>query len=430
MSSGGSTMSDALQAVAPLDLEGLDITAPELFRQGFPHHVFTRLRSEAPVWWQPSTPELATLDDRGFWVISRHEDIQAASRNPALFSAEDGPSLATGLSNQLSFMLTNMDGERHIRQRKLISAGFTPRMIGKLEQQARSWAVQIIESAMERERVDFVEEIAYQLPMHMIADIVGIPLQDRAWLFSRLSDFLQSMDKEHPVSADERPALGAEIFRYGQELSAAKRAAPVDDVWSILTSAEIETGEGEQVKLDEFELDAFFFLLAAAGSETTRNAISGGLKVLLEEPDQLDDLRKDPGLLRTATEEILRWTSPVAYFRRTVREDTNIRGVPIAAGDRVSLWYPSGNRDEDVFREPFRFDIRREGNEQISFGGGGAHFCMGAHLARREIMILFEELLARVGEIEVLEPPKYSVQGIFNPIVASLKEFPVRLLPR
>jgi cytochrome P450 len=422
-------MSDAMATAGGSNLDRVDLTDRELYRHGFPHEVFTTLRREAPIWWHPETAGPVDAQERGFWVLSRHAHIQAASRNPALFSAEDGPSLGDGLGEQLDTMMTNMDGPRHLRQRKLISAGFTPRMIGKLEEQARGWAVKILERAIEQEQCDFVDDVAYQLPMHMIADIVGIPESDRAWLFSRLCDFLQCSDPEYPVSEQERPAIGVEIFQYGQKLSAEKRARPVDDVWSLLTSVELEDEDGSRSSLGEFELDAFFFLLTAAGSETTRNAISLGMQALLDDPGQLAALRRDPGILRTGTDEIIRWSSPVAYFRRTVREDCEFEGVKMAEGDRISMWYPSGNRDESAFEDPFRFDIRREHNEHVALGGGGAHFCMGAHLARREIMILFEELVARVGSIEVLGEPGYSVQGIFNPIVTSLKKFPVRLSP-
>jgi cytochrome P450 len=179
--------------------------------------------------------------------------------------------------------------------------------------------------------------------------------------------------------------------------------------------------------LNELELDAFFMLLTVAGSETTRNAISGGLQQLLAEPEQLEALRRDPSLTKAAAEEIIRWTSPVAYFKRLVAEDTEIAGVPIAKGDRVSLWYPSGNRDEAFFEDPFRFDIRRKPNEHMSFGGGGPHFCLGAHLARREITILFEELLKRTSHIEQIGDPAYSVLGIGNPILVSLGNLPVHL---
>ncbi|GAG84756.1 unnamed protein product, partial [marine sediment metagenome] len=245
---------------------------------------------------------------------------------------------------------------------------------------------------------------------------------DRDWLFALTKDMLLCIDPEHPVPESEREGLAAQIFAYGQKVSAQKRATPSDDVLSRLVTVEDELG-----RLNDLELDAFFMLLTVAGSETTRNAISSGLHQLLAEPAQLDALRRDPSLMKSATEEIIRWSSPVAYFKRIVAEDTEIAGVPIEKGDRVTLWYPSGNRDEAFFEDPFRFDIRRRRNEHMSFGGGGPHFCLGAHLARREITILFEELLKRTSDIEQVGEPAYSVLGIGNPILMSLGKLPVRL---
>lgn len=408
-------------------LEGVDLTDRALFEHGFPHELFSQLRREAPIWWHPETRGCDEIDGGGFWVISRHADILAASRAPDLFTASDGPGLPRERDRSSSPMLTNMDGERHIRQRRLISAGFTPRMTKRLEDQARSWAISIIESALEQETCNFVQDVAYQLPMHMIADIVGIPAEDRSYIFKLVNDMLTCTDPETDVDPAQRGALLAEIFQYGQQLSARKRERPDDDVWSILTSVPAPSGGDEEGRLDAFELDGFFVLLTAAGSETTRNAIAGGLLALLDAPDQLERLKRDPGVRRSATEEIIRWTSPVTYFRRTVTRDTELGGVPLAAGDRISMWYPSGNRDDAVFADPFRFDITRQGNDHAAFGGGGAHFCLGAHLARREITILFEELLSRVSKLEILGEPVYGVQGISNPIIVSLKELRVRL---
>jgi cytochrome P450 len=400
-------------------LEGIDLTRSELYRNGFPHDVFTTLREQAPVWRHPETPGFSETGGEGFWVLSRYAEIRDVNRQADLFLSAKGPGLGyegTGL------MLTDMDGPSHIRQRKLISSGFTPRMTRQLEGLAREWAVSIVEDALARETVDFVQDVAYQLPMHMIADILGIPKEDRAWLFALTNDMLLCIDPEHPVPESQREGLAAQIFGYGQKIAAQKRARPEDDVLSLLVTVEDELG-----RLNELELDAFFMLLTVAGSETTRNAISSGLQQLLVEPEQLEALRRNPGLMRNATEEIIRWSSPVAYFKRMVAEDTEIAGVPISAGERVTLWYPSGNRDEAVFEEPFRFDIRRKPNEHMAFGGGGPHFCLGAHLARREITILFEELLRRTSHIEQIGEPGYSVLGVGNPILVSLGKLPVRL---
>jgi cytochrome P450 len=402
-----------------LTLDEIDLTESELYREGFPHEVFTRLRKEAPVWRHPETSGFDQTLGKGFWVLSRYEDIRNVNRQSDVFVSKGGAGLGY---EGLGFMLTDMDGQAHIRQRKLISSGFTPQMTRRLEDLAREWAVKIVENAIERETVEFVQEVAYQLPMHMIADVLGIPLEDRDWLFALTNDMLLCIDSEHPVPESQRETLAAQIFGYGQKLSAQKRKTPTDDVLSKLVTVEDELG-----RLSELELDAFFMLLTVAGSETTRNAISSGLQQLLVEPEQLEAMRRDPSLLKGATEEIIRWSSPVAYFKRIAAKDTEIAGVPIAEGDRVTLWYPSGNRDENYFDDPFRFDIHRKRNEHMSFGGGGPHFCLGAHLAKREITILFEELLKRTSHIEQAGDASYSVLGIGNPILMSLGKLPVRL---
>ena len=405
----------------------VDLTETELYRWGFPHEIFTALRREAPVTWQEFPDHgFEEANDRGFWVITRHEDVQAANRDTETFSASDGPSLA-GRDHMRGTMLVSMDAPAHTRQRKLISAGFTPRMIGRLEERARRWAVAIVESALEKGTCNFVTELAYQLPMHMIADIIGIPLSEREWLFNLTTDFLQGSDPQRNLSPEQRRGIELQMFEYAQQLGKDKRQNPKDDVWTLLSTVEVQTDEGETTQLGELELDMFFLLLSVAGSETTRNAISGGLVALTENPDQLELLRRDPDAMRPAAEEILRWVSPVSYFARRANRDTEICGMPIAAGERITLWYPSANRDENAFEDPFRFDITRTHNPHVSFGGGGAHFCLGAHLARREIAIMFEELLKRVNEIEILGPPTYGAMGIFNPILSAMSELPVRL---
>jgi len=376
-----------------MNLDDIDLTQSSLYRQGFPHDVFTTLREQAPVWRHPKTEGLEQTCGDSFWVLSRFEDIRNVNRRADVFLSKGGAGLgyeATGL------MLTDMDGQTHIRQRKLISSGFTPRMTKRLEDQARGWAVRIIDDALARENVEFVQEIAYQLPMHMIADMLGIPTEDRDWLFALVNDMLLCIDPEHPVSESEREGLGAQIFGYGKKISAQKREAPTDDILSLLATASDERGN-----LSDLELEAFFMLLTVAGSETTRNAIASGLHKLLAEPEQFDALRRDPSLLKRATDEIIRWTSPVAYFKRVAAEDTEVSGVPIAKGERLTLWYPSGNRDAGVFDAPNRFDIARPSKPQLAFGGGGAHFCLGAHLARLETQIAIGAFVRRFDEIEL-----------------------------
>ena len=217
------------------------------------------------------------------------------------------------------------------------------------------------------------------------------------------------------------------MFEYGQKLGQNKRADPQDDVWTILSTVEVETDDGERTALSQIELNLFFILLIVAGSETTRNAVSHGLLALLDHPDQLERLRREPAAIPLAVEEILRWSSPVAYFARRASRDTEIRGVPIVQGDRVTMWFPSANRDEDVFDDPFHFDITRSPNPHVAFGGGGVHFCLGANLARRELTTLLEVLFERTRQIELAGVPSYTSLGIFNPITLFMRELPVRL---
>ncbi len=259
-------------------------------------------------------------------MLSRHDDVQAASRDPELFSAYDGPTL----SHQpliRGTMLVSMDGRDHIRQRRLINAGFTPRMIRQLDEKTRGWAVSIIEKALELGACNFVTDVAYKLPMHMIADIVGIPIEDREWLFTLTTDFLQGSDPEYPITVAEQFALQVQMFEYAQQLGQEKRSHPEDDVWTILSTLEVEDDEGKPMALNQVELDLFFLLLVVAGSETTRSAISLGLLTLIEHPDQLEALRREPQAIPVAVEEILRWSSPVTCFARRSTRDTEIRGV-------------------------------------------------------------------------------------------------------
>ncbi|HET9730876.1 MAG TPA: cytochrome P450, partial [Acidimicrobiia bacterium] len=267
-------------------LDAVDLTDAQLFANGFPHDLFTQLRREAPVLWQPIDRDLPGQHDPGFWVFSGYDDVQAASRDPELFCSFDGPtlSLQPAMNGQ---MLATMDGKAHVRQRRLISAGFTPRMISKLETQAREWAAKIVEQAREVGTLNFVQDVAYQLPMHMIADIVGIPVDDPAWLFGLTNQLLQGTS-ETSFSDDAFVAVQVQMFEYAQELGRRKRAEPEDDVWTVLSTVEIETDAGEITELTETELDLFFFLLTVAGSETTRSAITGGLMALLDHPDQME----------------------------------------------------------------------------------------------------------------------------------------------
>ncbi len=399
----------------------IDLTDTGLYEHGFPHDVFARLRVEAPVFWQEFDGRVPDSVEPGAWVLSKHSDIQAVNRDDTRFSAIDGPVLAY-VPEMRGLMLVSMDGDQHTRLRRLISAGFTPRMIGKLDEQCRKWAARLIDDALALGDIDFVSEIAYKLPMHMIADIVGIPEGDREWLFSIVNNLLLSVAPGNGMSKEDALGLQVQLFEYAEQLERSKRTHPSDDVWTTLSTVDLD-GDG----LGEAELNFFFMLLTAAGSETTRNALAVGLATLAQHPDQLKLLRSDGSLLKTAVDEIIRWASPVSYFARRATVDVEIRGVPIKAGDRVTLWYPSANRDDEVFADPFSFDIARTPNPHVSFGGGGPHYCLGASLAKLEVNILFDELLRRTEAIEILSPLAWQFLTVGNPIMLATKELRVRL---
>ncbi|HVA06546.1 MAG TPA: cytochrome P450 [Acidimicrobiales bacterium] len=411
-------------------VDTIDLAVPELFRHGFPHELFTILRDEAPVWHHPDTPGTAELGGR-FWVISRLADVEAISRDHIHFRSFEGPSIPGWDEMARGNMLIAMDPPEHTRLRRLVNSGFTPRMTAMLEDQARNWAIAIVDRALEKGECNFVEEVAYQLPMHMIADIVGIPAEDREQLFGLIKASVDVLDPQNPGGETERQAFMGELFAYGRELADAKRREPQDDVWTKLTTAEIQEADGSTTRLNELELELFFMILTIAGSETTRDAISAGLIALAENPDQMERLRSEPSVMDTAVDEIVRWASPVTYFRRTAVEDFVLHDMEICAGDPVTLWYPSANRDALAFEDPFTFDITRSPNPHVGFGGHGVHYCLGASLARREIKVMFEELLARAKDVQMLSDPVYRVSGgISTMIASSLSDVPVRLTPR
>ena len=321
-----------------------------------------------------------------------------------------------------------MDGPPHTRLRRLVSRGFTPRMLDSLDGHLRWRTDRILDAvAAEGGEVDFVHSVAELLPLHVIADIIGIPEGDRAAVFDGTSTILRAFDPNGGVGLAERLATERRLFEYASAFNDGKRREPVDDIWSELVRAEVVDNDGTPTRLTDHELDLFFFLLAAAGSETTRNAISHGLLALVQHADQLERLRSDPSLMDTAVDEILRWSSPVSYFRRTATRDAVVGGETIREGDVVTFWHPSANRDEEVFDDPFTFDVARTPNDQVAFGGGGPHFCLGATLAKREIRIMFEAMLRRFDRWSVVGDASWSVPGALVTVVCSLDRLPVRL---
>jgi cholest-4-en-3-one 26-monooxygenase len=408
-------------------LGDIDLTEYDLYRQGFPHHVFTRLRRDAPVWKHPETAMLRDAGVPPFWVLSRHDDLRAVNRDTVTFTAFDGAQIRDTSEERKGKMLISMDGKPHSRLRRLVSHGFTPRMLDTLESHLRWRTNRILDSIEGSADIDFVGEVAELLPLHVIADIMGIPENERPDVFKGTNTILRAFDPEGGVGLEQRLDTERQLFAYASSFNDAKRRAPVDDIWSVLVQAEVVDDDGTPTRLSNHELDLFFFLLAAAGSETTRNAISLGMLALFEHPEQLVRLRADPSLMDLAVNEILRWSSPVSYFRRTATRDVEVRGQQIRSGDLVTFWHPSANRDEDVFDEPFTFDVGRTPNDQVAFGGGGPHHCLGATLARREIRIMFESLLDRFGSLEVTGDPVWAVPGPLVTVVCSLDRLPMRL---
>jgi cytochrome P450 len=406
----------------------LDLTDGTIYRDGFPHEVFRELRAAGPVHRHPTVHVLTNSHDGdvSFWSVVGHAEIARANRDWQTFSAHDGPGIAPTQAERRGHTIVSMDPPEHSRLRRLISAGFTPRMIAELESHVSRRADQIVRAAEERGEVEFVSEVAYQLPMHVIADIMGIPDEDRPWVFARTDTMLRALDPTSGLDARDRQRAERDLFDYAQRLGAAKRERPADDIWTILTTAAIAADDGVPTSLSELELDMFFIILALAGSETTRNAISQGLMALVAHPDQMQALRDDPSMMPSATDEMIRWASPVLYFGRTVTHDVELGGQSIPAGDRVVLWYPSGNRDEAAFADPFDFDLRRSPNPHVSFGGGGPHYCLGANLAKKEVSVLMRMLLDRFARIEITGEPVWMGSGASSNVGVSVDRLPVR----
>jgi cytochrome P450 len=405
----------------------IDLGDPALYSGGVPHDLFTDLRAAGPVHEHVDLRPDDDTDPTRYWVVVRHAEIERANRDWETYSAVDGPSFVRISRERRGHSLVSMDPPNHTRLRRLISAGFTPRMIAKLEHHIVDRTNHILDTVTEREECDFVADVAYQLPMHVIADIVGIPEADRPWVFVRTDAMLRSLDPMSEVSFDDGEDARRELFGYAQELGKAKRARPDDDVWTAVARASIVDDAGERTELSQLELDMFFVILTIAGSETTRNAIAQGLLALLEHPDQMRELREEPGLLDDAIDEIIRWSSPVLYFARTATVEVSLGSARISPGDRVALWYPSGNRDERAFDEPFRFDIRRRPNPHVSFGGGGPHYCLGANLAKQEVRAMTHALLERFPAIEQTAAPTWGGGGIVHNVGVSVDRLPVRL---
>jgi cholest-4-en-3-one 26-monooxygenase len=368
-------------------------------RNGPPYEQFAWLRKNSPVFWHADGGK---PDWPGFWAVTRHEDIAHISRHPELFSSARRLVVFAevsdpGVAGQRAMML-NMDPPEHTRQRAFVNRGFTPRMIGQLESHITAICGKLLDEVMDKQReADFVTDIAAPLPLQVICELVGAPLEDRDRLYELSNQLVGSDDPEFQGPAGERlqQAAAIEIYTYAERLAEQRRQQPADD---IVTSLLQPDKNGDFLTTHEFVV--FFLLLTVAGNETTRNAAAGGMLAFFEHPDQWQRLLANPDLIPAAAEEIVRWVSPVNMFRRTATQHLILGDQPIAEDDKVVVFYPSGNRDEEVFKDPDTFDITRDPNPHIGFGGGGPHFCLGRHLAALELRILLKALTQRMPAIK------------------------------
>jgi cytochrome P450 len=405
----------------PVSLEEIDLSNPDAFVDRVPHEWFRTLRHEAPVFFNPE-PE-----GPGFWVVSRYEDIREVHRHWEIYSSEiGGTSLEDLEPDQIEARksMIDLDPPRHDEIRSLIKSRFAPRAVKDWEDQVREVARKVIDEALPKGEFDFVHEISSEIPMQVFADILGIPQDERRHIIELGDHLLGSQDPEfaQPAEKPEHRLLpfsspaSLEMFRIGRVLAEKRRRNPKDDIVTQMAFG----------GLTQREYDVNFLLLATAGNETTRHTITHGLLALIENPDQLERLRRDPSLYAPAAEEMLRWATPVHHFRRTTTQETELAGTKIPEGAKVTTWFTSGNRDESVFENPDAFDVGRAPSRHkghVTFGPGGKHFCLGAHLARMEVRVTFEELIPRLASVELAGRVDRLRSNFFN----GIKRMPIRV---
>ncbi len=401
-----------LEPKLPASVEDVDLSKPDFWaapieeREG----AFALLRRERPVAFHEEfdpPPELPLPKGPGYWSLTRHADVVDASRRSDVFCSGQGttiPDLPPELNEFFGSMIS-MDDPRHGRLRRIVSRGFTPKSLAQLERDVTRRAAAVVDQVIDKGECDFVSELAAPLPLGIICDLMGIPASQTQFVFDQTNVILGLGDPEY-VSPGTNPLAaalnaGSALAQLMNELAKDRRESPQDDLTSQLLNAELDSES-----LTDQELASFFILLVAAGNETTRNSISHGMKALCDHPDERRKWAADSdGIAPTAVEEIVRWSTPVIHFRRTATRDTEIGGQAIREGEKVVLWYNSANRDEAVFDDPQRFDVTRTPNEHFGFGGPGAHHCLGANLARREITVMFRELLQRLPDLEITGKP-------------------------
>ena len=408
--------------LADVDLGTFNLSDPEFWlaprdvREG----AFKTLRERHPVtWWDEwDFPDSPFPTGPGYWSLVRHEDIWQVSRNPELFISGQGVNMGDMPIEMAEFFgsMIMMDDPRHFRLRSIVSRGFTPKQITRVETYVKTKAAHVVDRLLERfpnRECDFVAEVAAPFPLQIICEMMGIPAEDEAQMFTWTNVILGIGDPDITASVDDLMAAALGLFNYAQAMGEDRKANPREDLTSVLMRADVD---GEALTPQEF--GSFFILLVVAGNETTRNAIAHGMHLLTHHPDQRatwwDDFDTHT---KTAVDEIVRYATPVIHFRRTATEDTVINGTPIKAGQKVVVWYNSANRDPAVYEDPYRFDVTRSNMPaQVGFGAGGPHFCLGANLARREMAVMFDELRRRVPTIHTVGEPDYLQSNFINGI--------------
>jgi len=406
-----------------MKLEDINLLDADRWAKGVPHEWFAYLRKHAPVYKHPEP------DGRGFWVVSRYNDIRDVSMDWETFSSDyrrggavnlldaDMDKRMSGDAGDESASTIELDPPVHTARRKIMNRGLVPRLINALEQRIRAHSVELLEAAIARGRADWAEDVAVELPIRMVAELLGVPQEDQHRLLAWSNQIVSGEDPEYTVGENTVLNAMAELAVYARELAAKRRKQPGNDILSNLLGL---NGEGDSMTDAEFAVT--FLQLVTAGNETTRNTAIHGMKALMDNPDQYARLVADPGLIPRAVEEMLRWATAIVYFRRNATRDTEIGGVPISKGDKVVIYYTSANRDEEIFEEPFRFDVDRHPNPHVSFGAGGPHFCVGAHLAKLQLRVLFEELVKRVPRAPVAAGPAEGVKAL---LISGIKRLPV-----
>ncbi|MFM8648974.1 MAG: cytochrome P450 [Actinomycetota bacterium] len=404
-----------------LSFDKLDVISHASYKDGPPYELYRQLRAEAPVIRCRGMEPMYTDE---FWAITRYTDVVEVSRKFQTYSSAKKGSLmneqATEIDNDVARLMIDLDPPDHTRLKTLVNRGFTPKAMRMLESHFRDVAVQLIEEALDEGSVEFVDKVSAELPLIAIAELVGIPVEDRRKVFDWSNAMIGSNDPEFNADPQAGQIAATELYMYSNQLAIERRQSPKDDIITTLIS------EHDGDVLTEHEFDLFMLLLAVAGNETTRNGISHGVVAMVENRDQWRKMQADPSLVPSAVEEILRWATPVNYFRRAATCDVELHGVTIKEGESVTMFYPSANRDETAFTNPDVFDITRTPNHHVTFGGGGPHFCLGANLARLEMRILFEELSRRTADIEFTGPVK-KLQSSF---IHGIKSLPVQLTRR